>query len=76
MKNRNNEGQFLVSSFPFSNQEIDLTDVEAARYMHAKKKDHLKFIIESKNIMDFIVKNSVALNLVLLFYTYAVSFHF
>ncbi|KAI7863862.1 hypothetical protein BDF14DRAFT_1840574 [Spinellus fusiger] len=43
-----------------NDKEVDICDVEAARYMFTKKtnNDHLKLCIESKDIIDFIVKNS------------------
>lgn len=46
--------------FLIDKKEIDLADMEAARYMATQKinDDHLKLFIESKNILDFLVKNS------------------
>ncbi|CAO3677550.1 unnamed protein product [Rhizopus stolonifer] len=48
--------------FCFDDKEVDLTDVEAARYMHTKKAntDHLKLAIETKDILDFVVKHSIS----------------
>lgn len=45
----------------FHNEKlVDLTKMEAARYMTAKKTndDHLKLAIESKDILDYLLKNS------------------
>jgi hypothetical protein len=46
--------------FFYNDKLIDLTNIEAARYMTAKKTndDHLKLAIESKDILDYIIKNS------------------
>jgi hypothetical protein len=47
--------------FFYNDTLIDLTNMEAARYMNSKKKiddDHLKLAIESKDILDYIIKNS------------------
>lgn len=44
--------------------EIDLIDVEAARYLYNQKTndDHLKLAIESKGILDHIIKQSSSFN--------------
>lgn len=44
----------------YDKKEIDLIDLEAARYMVAQKinDDHLKLSVESKDILDFLVTNS------------------
>lgn len=47
--------------FFYDEKLVDLTNMEAARYMIAKKKtndDHLKLAIESKDILDYLIKNS------------------
>ncbi|KAI9365686.1 hypothetical protein BD770DRAFT_438921 [Pilaira anomala] len=46
--------------FYYNDKLIDVANIEAARYMTAKKTndDHLKLAIESKDILDFIIKNS------------------
>jgi hypothetical protein len=48
----------------FNEKEVDLTDIEASRYMFTKKvnDDHLKLCVESKDILDFVVKNSTIFN--------------
>ncbi|GAA5798106.1 hypothetical protein HPULCUR_003506 [Helicostylum pulchrum] len=50
-----------VIIFFYDEKLVDLTNMEAARYMIAKKKtndDHLKLAIESKDILDYLIKNS------------------
>lgn len=46
--------------FFYNDKQIGLTNIEAARYMAAQKtnRDHLKLAIQSKDILDYLVKNS------------------
>ncbi|KAG2191189.1 hypothetical protein INT47_005850 [Mucor saturninus] len=48
----------------YKSKHIDLTNMEAARYMSTKKTndDHLKLSIESKDILDYLIKNSASLD--------------
>lgn len=50
--------------YSYKNKNIDLSNIEAARHMTAKKinDDHLKLAIESKDILDYFIKNSAGFN--------------